>query len=107
MKIHVLYTPDCPNYQLAIANVRAALAQLNRSDDVAVIEEVQTGKTSVHSTPRVASPTILLNGIDLFDKDTSVESLACRLYQSDSGLKGEPSVAEIVSALLAKGIDEL
>ena len=44
------------------------------------------------------SPTILVDGVDLFPT-TPVRSLACRVYATESGYAGSPTVAQIDEAL--------
>jgi len=45
------------------------------------------------------SPTILVDGTDPFDDGTGQVGLACRLYMTESGLRGHPSRAQLEALL--------
>ncbi len=48
------------------------------------------------------SPTIALNGVDLFPGGPA-EELSCRVYSTPDGLAGVPAVDQIKSALTERG----
>jgi hypothetical protein len=45
------------------------------------------------------SPTILVEGRDLFGADPLEPSISCRLYRSARGVEGAPTVDALVDAL--------
>ena len=45
------------------------------------------------------SPTVLVDGVDPFGDDAGAVGLSCRLYRTDAGLVGAPTVDQLVSAL--------
>lgn len=45
------------------------------------------------------SPTILLNGEDLFPGGEETSELACRVYATPTGLAGLPTTKQIISAV--------
>ena len=98
MDVEILYVPDCPHAQPATSRVREAL------DRAGLLAEVRT--TPIES-PDVArergmrgSPTILVDGRDAFSSDASVDgSISCRLFVTDDGPQGLPSVEQLVDAL--------
>jgi len=86
--VTVRYEPSCRHWLLALGRVeqaRDAIPEL----DIATETEVAMACTS---------PTILVNGIDPF-AGAVAEYDACRLYYTDAGIEGAPSVAQIVDAL--------
>jgi hypothetical protein len=97
MEIDLLYVPDCPNRPLARRHLAAALAQTKR---VAVIREreVRSSEEAARLGMR-GSPTILISGRDPFAEGTDVEALACRLYRTELGYSGAPTVEQFIEAL--------
>ena len=87
MKIEILYVPGCPNYQPTFERLQAILAS----------EAVKTGIQGIRVTTEVeakallfpGSPTVRVNGEDVEPYQTSVPSLACRIYENRSGIPSE------------------
>lgn len=50
-------------------------------------------------TPFAGSPTITINGADVFPSDGRTSDLACRVYATPHGLKGTPTTEQITAAL--------
>jgi len=95
--IDLLYIADCPHRQLARGHLDAALA---RTELTAVIRELEVG--SFEEATRLGmrgSPTILIDGRDPFVKAAGPPALACRMYHSEAGLSGAPTVDQLVQAL--------
>ena len=96
MKIQILYLPDCPNLPATRSHVQAALRD---SGVQAVVEEIEV--VSVEDADRHGmhgSPTVLIDGRDPFASEDEV-SLSCRLYRSEAGTGGSPTVAELAAVL--------
>ena len=87
MRIEILYVPGCPNYQPTFERLQAVL----------VSQSVKTGILGIPVTTDVeakallfpGSPTVRVNGEDVEPQQTSVPSLACRLYTNRSGIPPE------------------
>jgi hypothetical protein len=97
MRIDVLVVPDCPNAPVVIERLAQALA--GRADvQVAtrVIDTVeQADQWGMHG-----SPTVLVDGRDLFAPPGIPASVSCRLYRDESGrAQGAPSLAGLRQAL--------
>jgi hypothetical protein len=45
------------------------------------------------------SPTLLVDGRDLFDDPTTTVGLSCRLYATPDGLAGTPALDQVIDAL--------
>lgn len=97
MKVELLHIVDCPNTVIAVENARAALDALGLAD-------VPVELVTIHSEAEAAntrfggSPTILVDGVDLFPT-TPVRSLACRVYATESGYAGAPTVKQLRTAI--------
>ena len=97
MDIDLLYVADCPNH--AIARTRVQIA-LDRTQLAAVVREreVQSSEEAARLGMR-GSPTILIDGHDPFAAGADPAALSCRLYRSDPGFSGAPTVEQLVEAL--------
>ncbi len=98
VEIELLHVPGCPNLDLARtrldqAMAQAAVAAFIRETEVSSAEEA--ARAGMHG-----SPTILIDGTDPFGADDSPASMSCRLYRSDEGIGGAPTVAQLVDVLL-------
>jgi len=87
MRIEILYVPGCPNYQPTVEQVERVLS----SESL----EAEIRSTAVRTDAEArelmfpGSPTIRVNGEDIEPRETSVPSLACRLYENRSGIPSE------------------
>lgn len=99
-EVTLLYVDHCPSYSLAAERLRAAIA-------CAGVDAPRVTWRAVHDIRSAAaagfagSPTLLINGVDPFPKPVSVGGLCCRLYRTEDGLNGAPSVDQLVVALRA------
>lgn len=98
MDVQVLYFDDCPNYQLVGARLGEALAAVGRGDTVVVYEKVDNPGQAEQRRFR-GSPSVLINGHDAFGDDDGPVGLSCRVYATEDGPSGSPSLAQLVSAL--------
>lgn len=96
VRIEILSVPDCPNRDTTDSRVRAALARRQVTAAVRHVE-VATAEDAARLGMN-GSPTILIDGRDPFDGGGP--SLSCRLYQTDDGLRGSPTIDQLVDALL-------
>ncbi len=101
MQIEILHIAECPNWSEAGVRMRAALASIGAG----------VGDIDYHLVSAVAqlddlafagSPTILVDGRDLFPSDGATSDLACRVYVSEGRLAGLPTVNELIDALRAR-----
>ena len=97
MKVELLHIVDCPNTAIAEANARAALDALGLGGVPVELVTIRT-EAEAASTQFGGSPTILVDGVDLFPT-APVRSLACRVYASESGYAGVPTVKQLRTAI--------
>jgi hypothetical protein len=97
MEIDVLHVPECPNRRLARAHVDRALVQAGLTAVVRE-QEVRTSEEAARLGMR-GSPTILVNGQDPFGAAPGSTALSCRLYHSEAGFTGAPTVEQLIEAL--------
>ncbi len=98
MHVSLLYFDGCPNWQVADKRLREALAQVGRGDVTVNYREVTTPEQA-EATQFRGSPTVLVNGRDPFLDEGSPVGLSCRVYRTEDGLAGSPTVEQLVAAL--------
>ncbi|MHA6669981.1 hypothetical protein ACX3O0_14060 [Homoserinimonas sp. A447] len=96
----MLHIDDCPNWQETGARLTAALKSLGR-DDVEVSYQRIDDSDAADRTGFAGSPTIMVNGADLFPSDGRTSDLACRIYFTPQGLAGAPTQVQILDSLAA------
>lgn len=92
-----MYFDGCPNWQVTDANL-ARLAdefgfELERC-------QVETDEDAQRLQFR-GSPTVLIDGRDVFATGDEPIGLSCRMYRTDHGLAGAPSVEQLHDVLTA------
>lgn len=98
--ITILYTPDCPNVGLLRDRLAEALTTTGEPAPSVVEEQVAdpgTERRGFHG-----SPALLIDGVDAFAPPAAPTGLACRLYATQAGIEGAPSVDQIVAALTSR-----
>jgi hypothetical protein len=96
--VTLLYFDGCPNWQVADGRLREALTRAGR-DDVRVQHRQITTPEQAEAAGFLGSPTVLIGGRDPFaDPDTPV-GLSCRVYRTEAGLAGAPTVESLLAVL--------
>ncbi|MDD2818181.1 MAG: thioredoxin family protein [Candidatus Nanopelagicales bacterium] len=92
------YFDSCPNWIQAEALLLEALAI---TGNVGVILELQRVETNADALRMgfIGSPSILINGLDPFAVGDAQPGLSCRLYQTPKGLRGSPTLEQILTEL--------
>jgi hypothetical protein len=98
--VTLLYLDGCPNWRMAEQRVRQALVDLGLPDDTLSLRRVETSEQA-EELAFCGSPTILLNGADPFADLTAPVGFACRVYRTEAGLAGAPTLAPLTEALAA------
>ncbi|MDV7246568.1 MULTISPECIES: hypothetical protein [Rhodococcus] len=94
MNVELLVVPGCPHEAAARTLLDAALV-LEGLIDVEVHTTVIDTEIAAHARHFTGSPTILIDGTDPFASPANTVGLSCRMYVSESGLSGTPSLAQL------------
>lgn len=100
MELEVLHIDDCPNWEQAGDRLRQALAATGL-DDVPIRFRLIRTAEDASGSGFAGSPTITVDGEDLFPSEGRTNDLACRVYFTPSGLAGLPTVDQLVERLTA------
>ncbi|WP_231839581.1 thioredoxin family protein [Blastococcus saxobsidens] len=92
------YFDGCPNWQLADQRPRDALIQAGR-DDVRVEHRRVTTPEQAQAAGFRGSPTVLVDGRDPFADQDAPVGLSCRVFRTEAGLAGAPTVEQLFRVL--------
>lgn len=100
MHVKVLYFEGCPNWKVADERLRAVLDAGSAGEVDVTYQAVDTPEEAARVGFR-GSPTILIDGHDPWAELGGPFGLSCRIYQTEHGPEGSPSVAQLAEALSA------
>lgn len=97
MKVTLLFFDGCPNWQTTNAHLEALSAEFAFDLDRCHVETDEDAQR-LHFR---GSPTVLIDGRDVFATVDEPIGLSCRIYRTGRGLAGAPSVQQLHDALTA------
>ncbi len=99
MQVQVLYFGDCPNWEIARQRLDQALAAAALTERVEVTYQTVETHEEAERVGFRGSPTILVDGRDPWAESGATGGLSCRIYATEHGSDGAPSVAQLTEAL--------
>jgi hypothetical protein len=98
--VELLYWDGCPSHPDALADLRAALAELGRTDVRVTLTEVSTDEQAA-DRGFIGSPTLRIGGVDLMPPpEDEPTGLTCRVYRRRDGrYSPTPDSADLRDAL--------
>ena len=100
--IELLHIPDCPNSGETLLRLQRAVEETMPASTPIKSTLIDSAATAAN-VPFAGSPTILVDGVDLFPTDGRTSDLACRIYLTPEGMAGSPTQQQIEAALAARG----
>jgi len=97
MEVELLWSAGCPNWRQTHGRLREALALTETSAEVVLVEV-----TTPEDAERLrfhGSPTVRVDGWDPFADESAPLGLACRVFRTPDGLRGAPTVEQLVEVL--------
>lgn len=98
MLVTFLSIDECPNADLGRRRLAEALETLDLDPAIVTFTTVHTTDEAERLRFR-GSPSILIDGIDPFADEATPVGLSCRIYRTELGIEGAPSVAALAEAL--------
>lgn len=95
MDVTVLYFDGCPNWQTADQRVAALAEDLG----ITVTRRKVSTPEQAEAMGFRGSPTILVDGRDVFARSNEPIGLSCRIYQTPDGPAGAPTITQLRAAL--------
>lgn len=96
-EIKIRYFDGCPSWKITEERLREVLR--SSGTDVSIVLERVGSDDEARALRFAGSPTVLLDGVDPFATGQTVFGLACRVYRTEAGLEGSPSVDQLRKAL--------
>jgi hypothetical protein len=91
MKIELLYFDGCPFWQKGLENIKAVLSTEKIDEEIDLIR-IDNDETAIKEK-FLGSPSFRIDGQDLWPEERQEYHLGCRLYITEDGLRGLPSMA--------------
>lgn len=91
------YFEGCPNWKITRDRLGQAM-ELAGSKPKVVLEPIETADDAERRGFR-GSPTVLVDGVDPFADETAPTGLSCRVYRTENGREGSPSMEQLLSVL--------
>ncbi|GAC1363129.1 MAG: hypothetical protein NVSMB32_04380 [Actinomycetota bacterium] len=102
MELVVQYFEGCPNAELAVGRLRQALRRVGLEDVPTKLQQIESPEDAARLGFH-GSPTVLIDGTDPFGDKSPPVGYACRLYDTEQGHEGAPSLAQLAAALEERG----
>ncbi len=96
MDITLLYFEDCPNWKLADERLSSIAAE---RPDIRVTRHLVETPAEAERTGFHGSPSILVDGVDVFADTGSEVGLSCRRYPTPDGYEGAPTLDQLRTVL--------
>lgn len=100
LSIELLFFEDCPSYKMAQESLEGIIQKHNIETRVQLIRVETDQEARDHHF--VGSPSIRVNGEDLFPVNHEHYALGCRVYQTPDGMRGWPTTEMIEDTLTAR-----
>ncbi len=102
MNIEVLHIEDCPSWIETGSRLREALDATGFCETTITYRLLGTSADAAQVS-FAGSPTITVDGQDLFPSGGRTVDLACRVYLTPTGLAGLPTTEQLIAAIDARG----
>jgi hypothetical protein len=95
VQVTLLYFDDCPSWRTTEARLQALAEEL----DLTVRRQLVDTPEAAEQWRFRGSPTVLVDGRDLFARGDEPVGLSCRIYQTPDGPAGSPTTAQLREVL--------
>ena len=96
MDITLQYFDSCPSWKLVEADLETLASE---SSGLTITRQLIDTPEAAAEFGFRGSPTVLMDGVDPFADPDAPVGLSCRVYRSDDGYVGSPSLAQLRTAI--------
>ena len=96
MDVTLLFFEDCPNWKVADGRLATVAREL---PDVTVTRQLVDTPAAAERVGFRGSPSILVDGVDIFADSDAPVGLSCRVYQTPEGPAGAPTLEQLRAAM--------
>lgn len=97
MEIRLQYFEGCPSWETTAERLQTIL---DEGHQATVVHEVVPDHATAEARRFTGSPTVLIDGADPFPDGSRPIGLSCRVYRTEAGLEGSPSLEQLRSAIV-------
>lgn len=101
MRITLRYFDGCPHWETALSRLHEVLQETGLAGKPELVLEVVRSQEEAEQLQFRGSPTILVDNVDPFAGESAPLGLSCRVYATDSGLQGSPTIAQLRDVIAA------
>lgn len=99
MEITLQYFDGCPNWKVAYQHLKTVFDE--HALDVTVSYQLIDTLDAAAEYGFRGSPTVLIDGVDPFADPDAPVGLVCRVYVTEGGLAGSPTLEQLRQVVLA------
>lgn len=92
MEIELLYFEDCPNWEVTAAHLDTLAEDF---PDLELSRHLVDTEEEAQRVQFRGSPSIIVDGVDVFAPDDAPVGLSCRMYQTPNGPAGSPTLEQL------------
>lgn len=96
MDITLLYFTDCPNWKIAEERLQVIMTE---RDDLTLTHRLVESPQEAERVGFHGSPSILIDGVDVFAEPGARVGLTCRRYPTPEGYAGAPTLEQLREVL--------
>lgn len=96
MEVALQYFDGCPNWETSLAHLVSLQGEGHRFD--IVLQFIHTPEEAESAGFR-GSPTLIVDGIDPFADPDAPVGLSCRIYTTETGHAGSPTLKQLREAI--------
>lgn len=98
MEITLQFFDECPNWKITDRRLSTLVAE--GLDATIEYQRIDSHESAIEHRFR-GSPTVLIDGVDPFAEDDAPFGLSCRIYGTESGPAGSPTLDQLRAAIAA------
>jgi hypothetical protein len=100
MQITLQYFDGCPNWQVTQAHLEELQ---DEGVDLDVVHQLIDTPEAAEAAGFRGSPTVIVEGVDPFADPDAPFGLSCRVYPTETGFAGSPTLEQLRAAIVTSG----